>query len=105
MSTEEGSSDTFVDIDNDELVEVFGKDRKGRVHGIGSHISKKQLIHTGVMKAILEQTMKVNAESTLLKDELSHVNAWLNARLDGVMNLLKALYNKLVNGKESSPPV
>lgn len=100
MSTEEGSSDTFVDIDNDELAEVFGKDKKGRVRGIGSHISKKQLIHTGVTKAILQQTMKANAETTSLKNELSHVNT----RLDGVTNLLQSLYNKLANGKESSPP-
>ena len=45
------------------------------------------------MKAILEQTMKVNAKTNLLKDELSHVNT----RLDGVTNLLHALYNKLAN--------
>ena len=100
MSREEGCSDTFVDIDNDELTEVFGKDKKGRVRGMGSHISKKQLIHTGVTKAILDQTMKANAETTSLKDELSHVNT----RLDGVTNLLQGLYNKVANGKESFPP-
>ena len=42
--------------------------------------------------------MKENAETTSVKDELSHVNT----RLNGVTNLLQALCNKLENGKESS---
>ena len=67
MSREEGSSDTYVDIDNDELAEVFGKDRKGRVHGIRSHISKKQQIHTGVTKAILETNYKSKCRNNFIE--------------------------------------
>ena len=37
----EGSSDIFENYDNDVLTQVFGRDVKGRMRGVGSYVSKK----------------------------------------------------------------
>ncbi|KAM7519157.1 hypothetical protein LguiB_018119 [Lonicera macranthoides] len=44
----EASSNT---TEIDELSEVFGEDKRGRARGVGSHVTKKQLIHLGIAKA------------------------------------------------------
>ncbi|KAM7477565.1 hypothetical protein LguiA_025778 [Lonicera macranthoides] len=46
-SGEDGSSST---IENDGLTQVFGKDIKGRLRGVGSHISKKQMVIVEIEK-------------------------------------------------------
>ncbi|KAM7469818.1 hypothetical protein LguiA_008001 [Lonicera macranthoides] len=62
----EASSNT---TENDELSEVFGKDQRGHVRGVGSHVTKKQLIHLGIAKA-KEEANKVEKEGiNALKDE------------------------------------
>ena len=54
--TNEGScSDMCEDLESDELAEVFGKEGKGGVRAVGSHISKKQLFQLGVAKSKIEK--------------------------------------------------
>ena len=73
--TGDGSNDDFEDLDNDELAEVFGNDKKGGVRAVGSNISKKQLLHVGVAMAKIEQDKKLIEEATSLKDQIiSHVD-------------------------------
>lgn len=52
--------ETQEDIDN-EIAEVFGKDKRGEVRAIGSCITKKQLAHIVVAKS------KINKIKKLLK--------------------------------------
>ncbi|KAM7489083.1 hypothetical protein LguiB_026567 [Lonicera macranthoides] len=62
----EASSNT---TEIDELSEVFGEDKRGRARGVGSHVTKKQLIHLGIAKA-KEEVNKVEKEGiNALKDE------------------------------------
>ncbi|KAM7490645.1 hypothetical protein LguiA_033566 [Lonicera macranthoides] len=66
-SGEEGSSTT---IENDELTQVFGKDHGGRLRGIGSHISKKQMVIVEIGKAKEATKKKEKAKGDALKDEM-----------------------------------
>ncbi|KAM7481751.1 hypothetical protein LguiB_006334 [Lonicera macranthoides] len=96
------SSNALEDLDNDELAEVFGKDKKGGVRGVGSNVSKKQLIHMGVAMAKIEQHRKENEEVVSLKDELiSHVNS----RLDNFQGMIRSVLSKLSNVNESAAPL
>ena len=70
----EGSSKSQC-IENDELIEVFGKEKKGGVRGVCPQISKKQLMHLGVANAKLKQRKKANDDVDALKEDIiSSVN-------------------------------
>ncbi|KAM7494019.1 hypothetical protein LguiB_028628 [Lonicera macranthoides] len=56
---------TCKDFDNDELVEIFGKDNKGRVHGMGPHISKKQIVHVRNASTTYAEDLKTQNEAIL----------------------------------------
>ncbi|KAM7516831.1 hypothetical protein LguiA_006414 [Lonicera macranthoides] len=100
LTTEEEIS-TCEDLDNDELVEVFGKDNKGRVRGMGSNISKKQIVHVGVAAATYAEDLKAREEAISLKDEfINHMNSRLN-RFEDFMNVV---LSKLDMGKHDAPP-
>ncbi|KAM7510077.1 hypothetical protein LguiB_008952 [Lonicera macranthoides] len=88
-------------LDNDELVEVFGKDNKGRVRGMGFNISKKQIVHVGVATATYAEDLKAREEAISLKDEFTnHMNSKLN-KFEDFMNVV---LSKLDMGKHGAPP-
>ncbi|KAJ6824276.1 uncharacterized protein M6B38_102835 [Iris pallida] len=83
---------TFEDFDNDELVEVFGKDKKGRVRAMGSNISRKKLTHLGVAKSKLEQHKKSSQELASFKDEMISL---VDSRMDNFEGLMQAILSKI----------
>ena len=96
----EGCSKTYEDFDDDELAEVFGKDKKGGVRAMGSHISKKQLIQLGVARSKLEQKNKGLEEAATLKAEIVFL---VNSKLEGFQGILNSFFLKIVNA--SNPPI
>ena len=69
-------------IEKDELFQVFSNDPMGRIRGVGSHVTKKQLIHLGIAKA-KEEANKVEKEGgNALKDEFkSYVHEAMKVKL------------------------
>ncbi|KAF9623979.1 hypothetical protein IFM89_007422 [Coptis chinensis] len=76
-----------VDFDNDELSEVFGPDKGSRTRGISSNKSRKQLQHTGITKALLQQAS--SSSNYELKGEMSE----MKSSLANVMGMLKEIPN------------
>ncbi|KAM7503376.1 hypothetical protein LguiB_002280 [Lonicera macranthoides] len=107
-SGEDGSSST---IQNDGLTQVFGKDMKGRLRGVGSHISKKQMVIVEIEKAKGVAKNKEKTKDDAFKDEvmasvqsqMQTINADFKSDLMlSMQNLLQSFMN---GAKESSPPV
>ncbi|KAM7468868.1 hypothetical protein LguiA_007051 [Lonicera macranthoides] len=105
---EDGSSST---IENDGLTHVFGKDIKGRLRGVGSHISKKQMVIVEIEKAKGVAKNKEKTKDDAFKDEvmasmqsqIQTINADFKSDLMlSMQNLLQSFMN---SAKESSPPV
>ena len=68
--TGEGCSNTCEDFDNDELTQVFGKEKREGVRGVGSRITKRQLIHLGMAMSKIEEKKKANEEAVSLEDRI-----------------------------------
>ncbi|KAM7515063.1 hypothetical protein LguiA_004646 [Lonicera macranthoides] len=107
-SGEDGSSRT---IENDRLTQVFGKDIKGRLRGVGSHISKKKMVIVEIEKAKGVAKNKEKTKDDAFKDEvmafvqsqMQTINADFKSDLMlSMQNLLQSFMN---GAKESSPPV
>ena len=87
--TDEGlCSDKCEDLESDELAEVFGKEGRGGVRVVGSHISKKQLFQLGVAKSKIEKKDKANEEVASFKDEII-------SRLNNFEDVIQSLVSKL----------
>lgn len=84
------------DLDRDELAEVFGKETKGGVRGVGSHVSKKQLIQLGVAKSKIEQKSKASEETSAFKEEII-------SRLNNFENMMISFFSKGSN--MNTPPL
>ncbi|KAL5699142.1 hypothetical protein ACHQM5_030083 [Ranunculus cassubicifolius] len=74
-SNEDADTDNFVDINEDALTQVFGRDKRNRTRGVSSYISNKQFQQTAIAKVLLEQTSSSNAE---LKNDVAEIKANMN---------------------------
>ncbi|KAM7477899.1 hypothetical protein LguiA_026112 [Lonicera macranthoides] len=107
-SGEEGSRTT---IENDELTQVFEKDHGGRLRGIRSHISKKQMVIVEIGKANEATKKKEKAKGDALKDEMlssmqSQIQTMEVNLKNDLMLSMQNLFQFFMNGaKESSPLV
>ncbi|KAM7474177.1 hypothetical protein LguiB_021420 [Lonicera macranthoides] len=107
-SGDEGSSTT---IENDGLTQVFGKDHRGRLRGVGSHISKKQMVIVEIGKAKESAKKKEKAKGDALKDEMmasvqSQIQTMHADLKNDLMLSMQSLLNYFMNNaKESSPPM
>ncbi|XP_012855140.1 PREDICTED: uncharacterized protein LOC105974571 [Erythranthe guttata] len=91
----EGCTEAYEDIDNDEIAEVFGKQKKGGVRAIGSYVSKKQLTHLSVAKSKIEQKDRALKDATDGKHEVL-------SRIDGLERLLLSVFSKLEKMEKTS---
>ncbi|KAM7503411.1 hypothetical protein LguiB_002315 [Lonicera macranthoides] len=100
----EASSNT---TEIDELSEVFGEDKRGRARGVGSHVTKKQLIHLGIAKA-KEEVNKVEKEGiNALKDEFkSYVQEAVKVQFqDFQLAIQDTMQNMVTDLNRGSPHV
>ncbi|KAM7506981.1 hypothetical protein LguiA_017434 [Lonicera macranthoides] len=100
----EASSNT---TEIDELSEVFGEDKRGRARGVGSHVTKKQLIHLGIAKA-KEEVNKVEKEGiNALKDEFkSYVQEAVKVQFqDFQLAIQGTMQNMMADLNRGSPHV
>lgn len=92
--TDEECSNTCEDLDNDELTQVFGKEKNAGVRAVGSRISKRQLLHIGVARSKTEGKKKAKEEATSLEDRiLSHVDS----KFEDFQGIMMSLFSKLSN--------
>ncbi|KAF9602526.1 hypothetical protein IFM89_029825 [Coptis chinensis] len=67
---------SVIDLDGDVLVEVFGKDKKGRTRAVGSQISPTQVEYAAVGEYLLEKALASSASaSPNVQKELAEVKA------------------------------
>ncbi|KAF9599618.1 hypothetical protein IFM89_001208 [Coptis chinensis] len=83
---------SVIDLKGDVLVEVFGKDKKGRTRAVGSQISPTQVEHAAVGEYLLEKALASSASaSPNVQKELAEVKASIanltNLLLDKVLEL------------------
>ncbi|KAM7491560.1 hypothetical protein LguiA_034481 [Lonicera macranthoides] len=100
----EASSNT---TENDELSEVFGEDKRGRARRVGSHVTRKQLIHLGIAKA-KEEANKVEKEGiNALKDEFkSYVQEAVKVQFqDFQLAIQGTMKNMMADFNHGSPHV
>ncbi|KAF9595681.1 hypothetical protein IFM89_002585, partial [Coptis chinensis] len=71
---EEEDTNEVIDLKGDVLVEVFGKDKKGRTRVVGSQILPAQVEHATVGEYLLEKTLASSASaSPNVEKELAEV--------------------------------
>ena len=73
---------------------MFGKEKKGAVRGVGSRISKRQLLHIGVARSKIEEQKKVNEAVASFEDRII---SRVESRLDNFEGMIMSLVSKLSN--------
>ncbi|KAM7523423.1 hypothetical protein LguiA_013325 [Lonicera macranthoides] len=106
-SGDEGSSTT---IENDGLTQVFGKDHRGRIREVGSHISKKQMVIVEIGKAKELAKKKEMAKGDALKDEMmtsvqSQIQTMHADLKNDLMLSMQTLLNSFMNSANESSPL
>lgn len=84
------SNDNQLDINSDEIFEVFGPDSSNHVRGVGSHIPRKHLQQVAVATEILEQessksVAKVEADVCEVKASVTTMQGVLTVSLVIIM--------------------
>lgn len=54
---------------NDAVAEVLGSDKKGRVRGMGSNVTKKQVDHLRIAQAKVDSSKKETDRYEEMKDD------------------------------------
>ncbi|KAF9590971.1 hypothetical protein IFM89_000516 [Coptis chinensis] len=74
----EDDIDEVIDLKGDVLVEVFGKDKNGRTHAIGSQILPAQVEHAAIGEYLIDKALASSASvSSNVEKELAEVKASL----------------------------
>ena len=91
--TDDGCSGTCEDLDNDELTQVFGKEKRVGVRAVGSNISKRQLLHIGVGMSKADGKKKANEEAAVSLEEkiISHIDSKFHNFEATIMSLVSKL--------------